>query len=112
MPGVAKCRQSIERAAREMQKAGLLAVAFSACNSYAGGFDRAHAVSCPTLLVLGTNDQMTPIKAGRVLAAKIKDSKVIEVKNSGHALMSEQPDAVLNALRDFITLPIHSSTVA
>lgn len=96
----------------ERQKAGLLSVAFSACNSYAGGFDRAERVSCPTLLVLGSSDQMTPIKAGRALAAKIKGSKVVEVKDCGHALMGERPDAVLTALKEFITLPVVTSTAA
>ena len=94
----------------ERQKSGLLSVAFSACNSYAGGFDRADHISCPTLLILGANDQMTPIKAGRALAARIKGSKVVEVSDCGHALMSERPDAVLSALKEFVTLPASGSS--
>ncbi len=90
----------------ERQKPGLLSVAFSASNDYAGGFDRAQAIHCPTLLILGQNDQMTPLKAGRALAAKIKNSTVVEIEHCGHSLMSERPDAVLTALKDFLPQPV------
>lgn len=86
----------------ERQRPGVLSAAFEASNRYAGGFDRAQGVNCPTLLILGRNDQMTPIKAGRALAARIKGSRVVEIERCGHSLMAERPDAVLTALKDFL----------
>ena len=44
---------------------------------------------------------MTPPRAARALASKIDRSKTVVVE-AGHALMSEAPDAVLFALRDFL----------
>lgn len=89
----------------ERQRAGLLSVAFTACNAYAQGFERAQALTCPTLLILGRNDLMTPIKSGRALAAKINGAKVVEIDRCGHALMSERPDSVLAALKEFLPQP-------
>ena len=70
---------------------------FSICNAYDGGFDAAAKVRCPVTLVLGERDQMTTPKSSRELAAALK-ARVVMVP-SGHHLMAEAPDAVLNVLR-------------
>jgi pimeloyl-ACP methyl ester carboxylesterase len=44
---------------------------------------------------------MTPPRAARALAARAPQAKVVTVP-AGHALMSEAPDDVLFALRDFL----------
>jgi pimeloyl-ACP methyl ester carboxylesterase len=62
-----------------------------------GAFDPMAKVSCPVTLVTGDRDQMTPPKATRELARTLK-AKVLSVP-SGHSLMAEAPDAVLQALR-------------
>jgi pimeloyl-ACP methyl ester carboxylesterase len=59
------------------------------------------AVRCPTLFLVGQHDQMTPPKAARALAAHARQARTVEV-NAGHALMTEAPDEVLFALRDFL----------
>lgn len=74
---------------------------FSVCNSYAGGAAAAARVTCPTLLLLGQRDVMTPPKAARMLKESISHVRTVEVAATGHALMSEQPDAVLDALYGF-----------
>ena len=81
---------------------GVMAVDFAACNAYANGAPRAAQVVCPALFVLGENDVMTPPKAARELQAAIKDQRTVMVRASGHSLMSEQPDAVLDALVGFL----------
>jgi pimeloyl-ACP methyl ester carboxylesterase len=53
------------------------------------------------LFLLGAADQMTPPKAAKSLSAKAPSSKTVVVQ-AGHALMSEAPDDVLFALRDFL----------
>ena len=55
----------------------------------------------PATLVLGERDLMTPAKAGRELAAALPDARVVALKGAGHMLMSERPDEVLGALREF-----------
>jgi pimeloyl-ACP methyl ester carboxylesterase len=69
------------------------------CHEYIGGIGAAAQVACPTLLLIGQRDLMTPPKAGLALAAAIAQSRVVQIENCGHAMMSEQPDAVLDALR-------------
>ncbi|MBI3285922.1 MAG: alpha/beta hydrolase [Burkholderiales bacterium] len=74
---------------------------FSACNAYSNGEQAALAVACPTLFVLGKKDMMTPARATAALSKAIAGSKTTLIENCGHALMAEQPDAVLNALYAF-----------
>ncbi len=74
---------------------------FKACDSYAGGEQAMPAVHCPTLFLVGRHDQMTPPKSARALAQHARLAKIVEV-NAGHSLMTEAPDEVLFALRDFL----------
>lgn len=74
---------------------------FTACNSYANGERAARMVTCPTLFLLGKNDMMTPPKAAAALGAAIPHARVVKLDASGHALMAEQPDAVLDTLYAF-----------
>lgn len=83
-------------------KPGVMHVDFRACNAYAGGATRAAQVACPTLFILGGRDAMTPPRAARDLQGAIRGQKTVNVKASGHALMAEKPDEVLDALREFL----------
>lgn len=73
---------------------------FSACNAYANGEAAAAAVHCPTLFIFGSKDVMTPARSTRLLTTTIAHGRVVTV-DAGHALMAEQPDAVLDALFGF-----------
>ncbi|MFA9219242.1 MAG: alpha/beta fold hydrolase [Sphingomonadaceae bacterium] len=70
---------------------------FSACNHYANGEVAAQAVRCPTLFLFGSRDQMTPLRSTKLLTSTIAHASAVTV-DAGHALMAEQPDAVLDAL--------------
>jgi pimeloyl-ACP methyl ester carboxylesterase len=70
---------------------------FDVCNRYAAGLEAAARVSCPVTLVLGRQDQMTPPRATRDIAAALK-ARVVTVP-SGHHQLAEAPDATLAALR-------------
>ena len=60
-------------------------------------------MTCPTLLLLGQRDMMTPPKAARTVKEGILHARTVELAACGHALMAEQPDAVLDALYGFAT---------
>ena len=45
---------------------------------------------------------MTPPRATKELAGALKDKRVVEIAGSGHALMAEKPDEVLDALIGFV----------
>jgi pimeloyl-ACP methyl ester carboxylesterase len=77
---------------------------FSACNAYADALERAAAVRCPVCVVGGKRDVMTPPRAARPLVDALRQAgasvQTVEL-DAGHALMSEQPDATLDALFAF-----------
>jgi pimeloyl-ACP methyl ester carboxylesterase len=74
---------------------------FAACDSYAGGEAAMEKVQCPVLFLLGKADAMTPPKAAQSLQQKARNARTVLV-DGGHQMMTEAPDAVLFALRDFL----------
>ncbi len=70
---------------------------FAACDRYANGMQAAALVRCPAHLVLAREDQMTPTRATKELAATLKAE--VHMVPAGHFLMQECPDGVLAALR-------------
>lgn len=74
---------------------------FKACDDYRNGEAAMAQVQCPTLFILGRQDQMTPPKAAQSLTAKAAHAKVVLLE-AGHSLMTEAPDGVLFAIRDFL----------
>jgi pimeloyl-ACP methyl ester carboxylesterase len=74
---------------------------FVACDSYAGGEAAMAKVQCPVLFLLGKDDAMTPPKAAQLLQQKAGAARTVIVP-AGHQMMTEAPDAVLFALRDFL----------
>ncbi len=75
---------------------------FSACNTYANGEAAAKSITCPSLLLLGARDMMTPPRATATLTKAIAGARVVHIDNCGHNLMAEQPDAVLETLYGFM----------
>lgn len=86
----------------QLNPAHLFHTDFTACNSYANGATAAGAVSCPVLFVFGSKDVMTPPRSAKLLTSAIAHGKIVTV-DSGHSMMAEQPDAVLDALYGFAT---------
>ncbi len=86
----------------EAAPAGVLGVDLHASNAYGGAQAAAAEVSCPTLILLGADDRMTPAKQGRKLGEMIAGAEVVVLPRSGHSLMTEQPDATLDALRTVV----------
>lgn len=86
----------------QRQKPGVLHADFAACNGYLPGLERARQVKCPALFLLGARDAMTPVRAGRDLAAAVPQAIVKTLEDSGHNLMGEKPDEILDALVEFL----------
>lgn len=74
---------------------------FLACDGYAQGLEAAAHVRCPTRLILGTADQMTPPRAADTLASALRADTVL--LPAGHSLMGEAPDGVLNGIGSFLS---------
>ncbi len=82
----------------EKAPAGVLHNDLAACNAYRGGEEAAAAIQCPTLVVAGDQDRMTPAKKGAVLANTMPAAELVTIEGSGHLMMVEKPDATLDAL--------------
>jgi pimeloyl-ACP methyl ester carboxylesterase len=74
----------------------------AACNAYGHGMEAAAQVSCPVLIISGSRDMMTNPRAAARLAASLRDVRTVSLEGAGHVI-SEQPDAMLDTLRSFIT---------
>lgn len=83
--------------------AGVLPSDFAACNTYTAGIERAAALTLPCLIMNGANDSMTTAKAAKALAQSVPYAQLTLLSDCGHALMSEQPDAVLAGLLTHLT---------
>jgi pimeloyl-ACP methyl ester carboxylesterase len=91
-------------ALRLMERAapGVLHTDLMACHGYADGLASAARVRCPALLILGESDIMAPPRSAQALVAALPQARTQTLPGAGHALMQEEPDAVLDALRDFV----------
>lgn len=86
----------------ERMPKGALAAGLAACNAYAGAPEAAAQVLCPTLLLLGEIDRMTPPAGARELATRIADPRTVILPHAGHMMMIEQPDETIKALAEII----------
>jgi len=86
----------------ERTQPGVLHVDLLACHGYASALDSAARLRCPVLIVTGARDIMAPPKSAKALTAALPGARVVTLPECGHALMAEQPDAVLDALRAFL----------
>jgi pimeloyl-ACP methyl ester carboxylesterase len=85
---------------RRMPK-GLLHSDLSACKAYANGLNAAAKVNCPSMVVIGEQDMMTPPKAAQAVIRNMKNVHAETINGAGHTMCSEAPDSVLKVLWSF-----------
>ena len=78
---------------------GVIANDLKACMAYDAAVERAKTVACPTLVVMGDNDKMTPARAAGAIIAEIKDCGSVMIAHSGHTMMIERPFEMAKALK-------------
>ena len=79
-----------------------LATDLKACNAYENGVAASAKISCPQQVILGGKDRMTPRKSGLQLVEHLADPELHIIRESGHMVPLEAPDACRSLLRDFI----------
>ncbi len=62
---------------------------------------RIGAVKIPTLIVVGSDDRLTPVKYSKFLNEAIYGAEMTVIENAGHLVMLEQPQAFNRALVAF-----------
>ena len=60
-------------------------------------------IGCPTLVLVGDADAVTPPELSQEIAAGIAGSKLVVVPQCGHLSTIEKPDAVNKALTEWLT---------
>jgi pimeloyl-ACP methyl ester carboxylesterase len=60
------------------------------------------AISCPTLVLVGEQDQGTPLALSQEMAAAISGSRLVVVPECGHLSTMERPEAVTKALVEWM----------
>jgi pimeloyl-ACP methyl ester carboxylesterase len=60
------------------------------------------AVKCPTLVLVGDDDQATPLELSREISAAIAGSRLVVIAESGHLSTLEQPERVTSALVEWM----------
>jgi pimeloyl-ACP methyl ester carboxylesterase len=55
-------------------------------------------IACPTLVLVGEEDTLTPPADSEKMAASVKGAKLVRIPNAGHLPMIETPDAFNQAL--------------
>ena len=59
-------------------------------------------IDCPTLVMVGADDALTPPAEARALAAAIPGARVVELGGAGHLSNLEAPAAFHAALTQFL----------
>ena len=89
------------RALNGRARKGVLHADLAACHAYTASPEALAALAMPTLVLAGTQDKMTPWRAGEAVAKQIPGAR-FEKLPSGHSMMGEAPRATLDALRRFL----------
>lgn len=59
-------------------------------------------ITCPTLVLVGEQDALTPPSVAQDYVSKIPNAQFVLITNAGHLSNLEQPEAFLQAVRDFL----------
>lgn len=74
---------------------------YAACNEF-DIMSRLSEITAPTLILVGSEDALTPPKYARYLKENIAGSTLVEVPGAGHIVMAQRPDAVNAAIGKFL----------
>lgn len=75
---------------------------FLVCSQWEGA-SLAPRVNCPTLIVMGSEDRMTPPRGGKELAEAIPGAHCETMDGAGHMVPIEAPRLFLKRLREFLS---------
>jgi pimeloyl-ACP methyl ester carboxylesterase len=62
-------------------------------------------ICCPTLVLCGRQDALTPLEVHREMASLIPGSRLVIIEDSGHLTTMEQPEATTAVLRYWLQEP-------
>ncbi|MCF2138125.1 MAG: alpha/beta hydrolase [Candidatus Thorarchaeota archaeon] len=96
-------KQLIEASQQEVRKCPVEIIHrdFDACNRF-DVMKRLAEIKVPTLIIVGEDDMMTPVKYAAYLHEHIPHSEFVVIKDAGHSVMLERPAEMNRAIIDWI----------
>jgi pimeloyl-ACP methyl ester carboxylesterase len=64
------------------------------------------AIGCPTMVLVGAEDQVTPPEHAKEIAGAVPGARLVVLPDCGHLSTLERPAAVTRALVDWLTEPV------
>ena len=97
-------RRLVEEGVKEMLKCepDIALADFKACNEF-DIRDSVSGISVPTIIVVGDEDKLTPVKWSEFLRSKIFGSEIRIIKAAGHMVMLEKHKEVNDAIESLMT---------
>jgi len=74
---------------------------FTACNAF-DVMEKLNTIKKPVLVLTASEDIMTPVKYGKFLADQIATASIANIEDAGHLSPLERPEAVAQAICDFL----------
>lgn len=74
----------------------------TACNAFVDGAELAAKITATSLIIIGNQDRMTTAMNALKVAEIIPNSRTVRLDHCGHSMLSEQPNAVLDALTTIV----------
>jgi len=74
---------------------------YKICDSF-DTLENTSKINVPCLIICGNKDLLTPPKYSQFFKEKIKNSKLVIVKNAAHMVMLEKPTDVDKAIEEFV----------
>ncbi len=82
--------------------AGITHGDLSACDQF-DIMDQVERITCPTLVVSGSEDKLTPAKYGQYLQNHIPDAKITVIPEAGHMMALEKNAEFMQAITSFFS---------
>jgi pimeloyl-ACP methyl ester carboxylesterase len=101
-PGHEATRERFLRGLRPVAP-GALYRDLAACDAF-DCRDQLGRITCPALIVVGTEDRLTPPKYATFLRDQLPHAILVEILGAGHYLPHEAPEELAAALRDWLAL--------
>jgi pimeloyl-ACP methyl ester carboxylesterase len=61
-------------------------------------------IECPTLIIVGADDQMTPVKVAEEMQSGIADSRIEVIPDCGHLSTLERPAIINRLLKEWLAV--------
>jgi pimeloyl-ACP methyl ester carboxylesterase len=76
---------------------------YNACDKF-DVMDQVRDIKLPTLIIVGSADQMTPPKYGQFLHEQIPNAQLVVITDGGHMVAVEKPTEVAQAVARFLEI--------